>query len=288
MVSDWDNDQRQITQLTHLTDADARLPMQYGDTYFTFVTNENGIANRYAGSYTAIPAGVDSLFYLGSTILRNPDREELDSALADYGSTQPDSIKVIAITHDSTYTFPITNYAYGIEESHIAGNNQQISEVIHQMDFKRVYRLKEDTVALRRRNVSTRPTHYILWQRRADSARMGLPNYYVQPDTVRRRKSFFKSPFGIAQPDTSQAAVQPVTAQTSILPELKLIPYHLRFASDYLMTQVDNSVLFTQYQKFTGSGPVELANPFNGLIRLGVSDMLEDIKFSEDSGCHPT
>ncbi|QOR76968.1 MAG: hypothetical protein IMW88_05430 [Thermoflavifilum sp.] len=280
MVSDWDNDQRQITQLTHLTDADARLPMQYGDTYFTFVTNENGIANRYAGSYTAIPAGVDSLFYLGSTILRNPDREELDSALADYGSTQPDSIKVIAITHDSTYTFPITNYAYGIEESHIAGNNQQISEVIHQMDFKRVYRLKEDTVALRRRNVSTRPTHYILWQRRADSARMGLPNYYVQPDTVRRRKSFFKSPFGIAQPDTSQAAVQPVTAQTSILPELKLIPYHLRFASDYLMTQVDNSVLFTQYQKFTGSGPVELANPFNGLIRLGVSDMLEDIKFS--------
>jgi hypothetical protein len=281
LINDWDNPERQITQLTDMKRGDARLPMQYSDTYFTFISNENGISNRYAGFFRAEAAGVDSLFYIGETVLHNPDQQELDSTLADYGTKQPDSIRVIAITKDSTYVFPMTNYSYGITESNIAGENQQISEVVRQNDFNRVYKLKTDTTTLQRRNISTRPTNFVQYELKQDSMSRGLPQYYIKPDTAKKPQSFFQSEFGVAKPDTlrqSPANLQQ-GQQLSILKNAKLFPYHLKFSSDYLITQLNNSVLFTQYQEFTGGGPIELEDPLNGLIEFGVSDLFEDIKF---------
>ncbi len=48
------------------------------------------------------------------------------------------------------------------------------------------------------------------------------------------------------------------------------------------MTQIDNSVLMNRYQPYYGwpQGPIRLADPVNGLIRLGISDLMEDFKFS--------
>ncbi|HEY6082838.1 MAG TPA: hypothetical protein VIU45_05220, partial [Chitinophagaceae bacterium] len=112
LISNWEDPEAvQISQLTTLSDGDARLPMQYNDTHFTFVSDKNGISNRYAGYFFSEGAGTDSLYYIGPDILHNPDKADLDSALTAYGAPQPDSVKVIAITKDSSYVFPITNYS---------------------------------------------------------------------------------------------------------------------------------------------------------------------------------
>lgn len=68
----------------------------------------------------------------------------------------------------------------------------------------------------------------------------------------------------------------------SILKKSKLFPYKFKFASDYLILQLDNSILINKYQPFTGppSGPIRLTDPVNGLIRIGVSDLFEDLKFN--------
>jgi hypothetical protein len=70
-------------------------------------------------------------------------------------------VSYFQVYKDSTYTFPITNYQSSLLETRIAGNNGVVSEVRREGDFKFVYKLKVDEVALAKRNVSARPTEYI-------------------------------------------------------------------------------------------------------------------------------
>ncbi|HEY1872200.1 MAG TPA: hypothetical protein VGG71_14155, partial [Chitinophagaceae bacterium] len=52
MVDNWNqSDFKQISQLTDVKYGNARFPSQYNTTHFTFVSDENGINNRYAGFF---------------------------------------------------------------------------------------------------------------------------------------------------------------------------------------------------------------------------------------------
>ncbi|WP_236652874.1 ShlB/FhaC/HecB family protein [Chitinophaga vietnamensis] len=295
MVDNWNkSSEKQITQLTDLKYGDARLPMQYNTTHFTFVSDANGIRNRYAGFFKSQNVGVDSLFYVGSEILHNPEKEELDSAMAAYGITAPDSVEAVVLTNDSTYTFPISNYPYGIQESRVTGEQGEVSEVVGYSNIKRLMKLKVDTTTLRRRNVSARPTNFRKAQMHADSVRLGLPIYATVPKDTSSHPNFFQNEFGNEPADTSTAVgnnnlpssvldmKQP--RPEPVLKRSKLLPYKLKFASDYLVLQLDNSILINRYQPFTGQptagNPIRLTDPVNGLIRLGVSDLFEDVKFN--------
>ena len=62
----------------------------------------------------------------------------------------------------------------------------------------------------------------------------------------------------------------------------KLFDYSLRFSNDYLVSGFNNQVLVNRFQPYAGgSGPIYLSNTdiVNGIIRMGISDLFEDIKF---------
>ncbi|MBS0026219.1 hypothetical protein ACTJJ0_07590 [Chitinophaga sp. 22321] len=290
MVDNWNkSSEKQITQLTDLQYGNAKLPMQYNTTHFTFVSDANGIRNRYAGFFKSQADGVDSLFYVGSEILHNPEPEELDSALAAYGTTAPDSVEAVMLTKDSTYTFPISNYPYGIQESRITGEKGEVSEVVQYSDIKRLMKLKVDTMVLKKRNITARATNFRKAQMHADSLRLGLPTYQAPLKDTTTHNNFFQNEFGNEPADTSTAAninepllFEKKKEDQQILKKSKLFPYKFKFSSDYLILQLDNSVLINKYQPFTGQpfGPIRLTDPVNGLIRIGVSDLFEDLKFN--------
>lgn len=288
LIDNWNKSaDKQISQLTDMKYGDARNPLQYNNTHFTFVSDINGIRNRYAGFFKTERAGVDSLFYVGSEILHNPDKADLDSALAEYGATAPDSVAAVSLTKDSTYTFPMSNYSYGIKESRGAGDQSEVSQVIQQYGFKTLQKLKIDTLTLRKRNVSSRPTTFRARQMHEDSIRLGLPTYHErqQVDTV-KHDDFFQSEFAKEEQDSAVKAEEGIALKIPlmepVLKKSKLLPYKWKFSSDYLILQIDNSVLINKYQPFTGppSGPIRLADPVNGLIRIGVSDLMEDVKIN--------
>ncbi|MFK5019520.1 hypothetical protein ACI4CV_27375, partial [Klebsiella pneumoniae] len=90
--------------------------------------------------------------YIGDEILRNPSPKEFDSTLIAWQKQEPDSVSYFQVFKDSTYTFPITNYQSSLLEIRIAGDKGQVSEVRREGDFKFVYKLKVDEVALNKRN----------------------------------------------------------------------------------------------------------------------------------------
>ncbi len=143
--------------LTALNRGNARFPSQYNTSHFTFVSDENGVNNRYAGFFRTERAGLDTLVFIGDEVLRNPPEKEVDSLLKEWNKTDIDSVGYVSITNDSSYVFPLTNYQSSMLETRTAGDNQQVSEVVKLGDVKLLYRLRVDENALRRRNVAARP-----------------------------------------------------------------------------------------------------------------------------------
>ncbi len=289
MITDYGDkpELNQITQLTNLKYGNARFPMQYNSNHFTFISDENGIGNRYAGFFTTSKAGLDTLVLIGDDILRNPSPKDVDSALRVYKKTDVDSIAVVSVSEDSAYSFPLTNYQSSVSETRIAGDNNQVSEVTRQSDDKVLYKLKIDEYVLNRRNVTAQPTEYAKKLMRESALTKVDPAAGVSPkkDTLKNDGDIFQNEFGT---DSSNVVpigtILPAAGSTNVLANAKLYPYKpKKFSADFGGVNLNNSVLINKYQVYAGGeGPIMLnsSTPLNGLIRLGTSDLMEDIRIT--------
>jgi len=281
---------RQITQLTNLKYGNARYPMQYNQNHFTFVSDENGIGNRWAGFFTTQPGGIDTLYYVGEDILRNPDPNEMDSTLRAWQKAQPDSISYFKVYQDSTYTFPITNYQSSLLETRVSGNNDQVSEVRKEGDYKFLYKLRVDSATLRKRNVNARPTDYVRRMITEERLAGGQSVQIAPTDTAQNSNNQFQNEFEEEKKDsaTKVSNVEPVLPEYTAprpdyLAKSKLFDYKLKFEADYVLAGFSNNILITRYQPFGGynqTGPIYLnnGNAVNFTFRVGVSDIMEDVK----------
>lgn len=280
---------KQFTQLTNLKYGNASYPMQYNTNHFTYVTDENGIGNRWAGFFSTKRNGLDTLYYIGDELLRNPSAKELDSTLAAWRKPEADSISYFQVYKDSTYTFPITNYQSSLLESRIAGNNGQVSETRREGDYKFLYKLKVDETALNRRNINARPTEYMKQLINEQKIAQGkATNYLKAPETDSaklKQKDFFQTEFAGDKPDTTVISVdrtEKIKEKKSWLQKTKLFNYRLKFSADYILSGLTNNILVNRYQPYGGgSGPIQLNNGsgLNWSFRSGVSDLMEDVKF---------
>ncbi len=289
-LADFDNkDYRQITQLTNMKYGEARYPMQYSVNHFTFVSDENGIGNRWAGFFSTQTGGLDTLFIIGDEMLRNPDKATLDSTLNAWQKSAPDSIAYFKTYEDSTYTFPITNYQSSLLETRVAGNNDQVSEVRREGDSKFLYKLRIDSLALRKRNTNARPTDYIrnkiIAEKLAGGQRL---DEIIEAPTL--GDDLFQNEF---DGDTSNAALpkqeplgeSPLTqfySQDNALSKASLHPYKYRFDADLVTAGLSNNILINRYQPYAnGSLPIVLNNGNELSLTLGasVTDVMEDLKF---------
>jgi len=292
LIDNWNkSDFKQVSQLTDMKQGNARYPSQYNASHFTFVSNENGIANRYAGFFRTERAGLDTLVFIGTDFLRNPSLAEVDSLLKEWDKPDIDSVGFVSVTNDSTYVFPITNYQSSLLETRTAGDQQQVSEVVRQGDYKFLYRLRVDDNALRRRNVSARPTEYmkkVMEEEKFEQSKLEIDAPGTD-STVKKQEDSFENEFNKDEKKDSMQIGNvvesvPVPEKEKVLEKAKLFEYRPpKFFNDYVVAGFNNNVLITRYQTYAGgSGPIQLANgdPFNGMIRVGTSDLMEDWKFS--------
>ena len=277
----------QITQLSNLKYGNARYPTPYNSNHFTFISDENGVANRYAGFFTSKAAGLDTLVLIGDDILRNPSEKDVDSVLRLYKKTDVDSVAVVAVSQDSAYTFPLSNYESNVAETRVAGDNNQVSEVTRQGDEKTVYKLKIDETTLRRRNITVPPTTYMKTVVMADKIvkdAAGIYDKQLSKDSLEKAVDIFQNEF---EKDSSANLKGKVIGteqgtKTDILKNAKLYEYKpVKFGAEYAGVNFSNAILFNRYQAYGGgSGPIMLGSgtPLNGLVRLGTSEFMEDVK----------
>ena len=310
MITDF-GDKPELNQITKLTDlkyGNAKFPTQYNMNHFTFVSDENGIDNRYAGFFHAERTGFDTLVVIGDDILRNPTAGLIDSTLREYGKTETDTIAIVSVSKDSSYVFPLTNYPSNLAESRIAGDNDQVSEVTRQSDLKTLFKLKINEKVLQNRNISTPPTAYARKLMRESQLTEVQKAAELQPqeqlyDSLQKQmedtaatqqpddNAVFQSEFDTMHdslkqnlPDIVDVAEIRSALEESTLKRLKLFNYKpVKYAVDFGSAGVNGTPLLNRYQPYMGgSGPIRLnsGTPLSGLIQLGTSEFMEDHKFT--------
>jgi len=289
LVDNWNRSEfKQISQLTHLRYGDARYPVQYNNFHFTFISDQNGIANRYAGFFTTKGAGIDTVYRIGDEVLHNPDPKELDSVMKAMNKTEPDTMFAFSITNDSAYVFALTNYQSGLKETKIAGDNGQVSEVRQEGDLKFLYKLKVDESALKKRNVNPRLTDFRKETITSEQLGRGQAIKFLQKpgsDSAKKQQDFFESEFDREKKDSMPSRLptrSDLSKDEPVLRRAKLFDYRLKFSADNFTAGFNNDVLATRYQPYTGSLPIQPGGgqAFNAMFKASVFDLFEDIRFT--------
>ncbi|HEY4798328.1 MAG TPA: hypothetical protein VII99_04540, partial [Bacteroidia bacterium] len=263
-----------LRRVTNTPLVDESYPCEFDKQHLCFLSDENGIRNRYLGV--------------------------LDSAIAFVDTSEHYRF--------FTRTYPITNYSRSILEQDINLKSKKITEIIFNQRkyrmflsdmpeatstsavkltntayqnslLKRLSKEKEQKKENENKNVETIPLIIKEEPRPAkkDSGAIDINNYVFENEPKKNTQVKTPPVEEIKKsPDTATAATKPV--QNFVLPQQR--NYFIFFSTDYVITQLDNSFLNASYQKFSGPGTVLLNPGFTGFFKLGLSDLFDDYKIT--------
>ena len=121
----YDKKSKDLVQVTHTRNISETAPIAFNDTYFAFLSDYNGIRNRFAGYLDTIYDHTNTILYLSDSVVVNPtwDISEV------YKREDFDSLKYVEIFRDAAYTFPVTNYNTNILSHDISLRTGKLLEV---------------------------------------------------------------------------------------------------------------------------------------------------------------
>lgn len=299
-----------LKRLSKTPGIDETHPLEYNPQFYSYLTEYNGIVNRYAVrveeqyDYTELRINrndsvksVDTLYYealsdQGKVFEYNGRIIRLDESVA--------SIDTIIHNKDVVFTYPLTNYTRSILAHDICKQNQTVYDFIL-TDTK--YSIKTSKVVKDvegdSKKIETYPNMFRLKTGLANKPftpgpvvfkPRGIPGVVAapEPEKVEVKKEepvdtlqyFFVSEFTpkAYKPEEVKPSFQQVVEKPQARSFKVSAPkfYNVTFFSDQLTTQLDNSVVNTYYQPITPSGE-NLFNPgLNGMFKLGLMDLFED------------
>jgi Tol biopolymer transport system component len=256
-----------LIRVTNTPDVNETQPQEYSKQQVAFLSEKNGVYNRY---------------------LAHPDS----------------SISFVDTVEHYRYYFktkPITNYNRNIVEHNINSTRNKKAEIFYNngsytltvSDLEKIKDIKP--IELKETWFKTSARETIFNPEKISIAVPKQPD--VQPvktvkDTTKKEGIDFntytlsgeKSKPANNQPQTVNLG-QPVKPDSAVskpgnLNEFKFPiqqNYYTAFYVDYIVAQLDNSYFGTTYQRFTGgNNPIYLNPGLNTLLKIGLSDLMED------------
>ena len=146
-----------------------------------------------------------------------------------------------------------------------------------------MYKLKIDEYTLRRRNVTAQPTEYM---KKVMGEYKDTAAVKKAITAAKKEEDIFQSEFANEKKDSTAAGkeVTGTIAKYDVLKTIKKFRYKPpKFSVDYGSAGFASGVLINRYQAYGGgAGPIQLnsGTPLSGLIRLGTTELMEDVKIT--------
>lgn len=261
-----------LKRVTNTPGIDEMYPADYDSTHISYLSDLNGIRNRYVARFDSAIAYVDTAAHYKTV----------------------------------TTSFPVTNYSRSILQQDVNVKANKFTEVIFENGKYRIYvhpiissssltpldlkntsyrdyreRIeKKEQVEAEAKNkaVNETPTAdnvkvIINVEEKKDTNEVDINNYTFQdePKTGKEKKTVISIGNDTVQSkETPSALKDPAEFVLG-----KQRNYNTNFSQDYFVSQLDNSFLNNSYQKFTGGG--YYMNPgINAFFKIGLSDLFED------------
>jgi len=275
---DYVSKSKALIRVTNTPSISETYPADYDDEHITFLSDKNGIRNRYLAKFENVIAYIDTAAHY----------------------------KIVASS------FPITNYSRNILEQDVNIKSQKITEVIFENGIQKMFVLpmvnakeiipyqltntsyrnykdrldKKEQVEVDAKNKALYETPKAenvkivinISDKNApkDSSEVDINNYSFENE--QKKKDVSK------QESKKNEALDTASVFSKNDGEFQLARqrnYNTNYSVEYVVSQLDNSFLNATYQKFTGGGsPVYLNPGINAFFKIAISDLFEDYRIT--------
>ncbi len=265
------------------------LPMQYNRQLLCFISNANGIHNRYYALLDSVYKRTDTLVYFKDSVVTNPRYTNRDS-LKTVPNSLVDSIHLQAIYKDTFQLYPATNYAYNIDYQEIAPKGKFVLESLFENGRRVYYRIPvKDSVVLKEKMVLNNSTFRKRSLKPEDKQKVELitnentaPDIAPLPsDSTLHNKTFravFQSEFVMPWDTNAFYLKDTVTrfVKEPVFKQTRVIPYRAKMYTTEIYSKLDKGTLFNHiYQPFNGTPSYDVP-PISMWTGIDVKDILED------------
>lgn len=265
-VIDIKDKSRYLKRITNTPLADESWPSQMDTLNYTYLSDENGIINRYAAIYDSAIAYVDTTvhyrYFTTVTALTN-----FNNNILEYDVNEKKGKYALLMKTGGQYQFLTGKFS---EDVRFAGSLPKTRYRVQQNMalLKANNSVKKDSVKSNTVIVNTSSTPKL------DSGLIEINNYVFSDENPQYEKETIRiveEPKKSEKKDSTKVKKKPEE-------EFKPAPYaqyRRNFATDYIVSQFDNNYLNQTYQRYTpGQG---YFNPgLNALMKIGITDVFED------------
>lgn len=297
---DFNSETEPLVRITNTPLANESYPMAYADNRFTYLSDFNGVNNRYIGNLQSVLDITKKKYFYYTN--ENPERLDslvlmpeitLDSALA-FNETLKNIVKTEDVPVFKTIgkADAATNYYRGLLAIHHLPNSKYLLESSVINNKKTFIKLSPEESD---KQVSNLETTFFMSGKVSNFLEKEKTNTQAS-SPIKIKKSDSADSTNITQNYTYQSkfdnwenvseAHKNVLFNTVNLAEetgdgfrfSRTRQYFLKFKTEELATGFDNSLMVTQYQPFNPGNPVFNQPGLNAMIRFGITDLFEDHK----------
>lgn len=262
---------RFLKRITNTPDADETWPSQIDTMNYTYLSDENGMINRYIAFYDSTIAFVDTVIHYSYFTKISP-LSNYNRNILEYDVNEKKGKYSLLMLQNGKYMF-------------YSGKTKDDIKFAGELPNTR-YRLQQKMTLLKNSKASAKDTvrkiepvkiqvqdHAV----RLDSGEIDIYNYQFSDE----KPSYEKETVKIEESTSKKTNTRDSTKVIKPKPdEFKAAPssaYRRNFATDYVVSQIDNNYLNQTYQRYTPGAPY--FNPgINGLMKIGISDVFEDYR----------
>jgi len=294
---DLDANPNVLYRITNTPYANETFPQNFSDKEYCFLSDANGVRNRYTGHFERVFDHNQKTYRFVSKETDEEDsvqvRENvpLDSAIDRSTVTFQDSSfeKVYKI---GGVVAPYTNYTFGIMAQSVIPEKQMALDMFRVKGRLQFRKYDMGTMASQGKAPNMEYMNQLL--RRSNplsaadekKAQQMVKSATQNNDSIRasrgKQPHDFQSEFDygikLFDWDSASASRMGMTENGYVFRFSKVRPYFVRFMVDNVVAQLDNNPIVTRYQPFDPSSPSYKVNTLGAFIKVGITDLLEDYK----------
>jgi hypothetical protein len=247
-----DLNSRKLERVTQTPDVNETHPFGYDAKHYTFLGENGGTRNRYIASIDSVISRIDTTIHYRYFTITQPLSSYSQPPL-DYEFNSTTGNWNLTFLHNGKMAFFSGNQRNDMVQSSGTGGKNQSGDPKNAP--QEVYTFSDD---------------------RDEVPEVDVSNYRFEDDPQETAYEKETVNLGSKSPTPPTQGATPVDS-SRVFELAKPRNYRLNFATDFVLSQIDNTFSNRFYQPF--SGPTSMFPGLSGVLKLGISDLFEDYKF---------
>ncbi len=267
------------------------MPSDFDGERFTYLSDANGVMNRYVGHFDSTIAYVDTAahynYFVSSVPVTNYRRNIIEQDVSLKAGKYAEVVFSNGKYH--MYIRPIDEQTFPpaglkLKTTPFRNESLRVPKVTSSADSaaakKNAAKAEAPAPSKPAGGMEKVTVHVTEYGPSKDTSNVNINNYNF--DKTKKKDTspglVLKNPEMVKDTSARRDSIKHLLPKDDFILPLQR-NYKIQYTTEYVVTQLDNSFLNASYQKFSGGGSPVYTNPgIDGLFKIGMTDLLEDHK----------